>query len=520
MSPTIAQFGTWVSPISATRIARARTAIDDVLVDPVTTAVYHLESRPSEAGRCVLVETATGKYVFGPGWNARTGVQEYGGAPAVVYAGAVYFSNFVDGRVYRVERGKEPEPVTPENANHRFANFAVHPTASHLLVAVLEDHTHPAPADVATSLVVLDTRACTVHALALGADFYASPAISPDGARLAWVQWRHPDMPWEGGEVHVADLVRGDTLSLGNARKVGGAWKKESAVHPCWLGARQLLFFSDAGGFQNPWVVDLDLGLATPPRPVLVQPLAQDFTEPDWRLGGSYSAPLAGGLVLCTALRDGAAVLYLLDVASGTLEELDAPYVSVAAVRPTGPRSAVFIAEAINAPRAIVTLTLGEGNRTNLAVIRGGDTDADAGSADGEAKIDKTYFATPRPLTLRTRSDAEVYAVFYAPTNPVYAGPEGERPPCIVSVHGGPTGMTGQGLRMSVQFFTSRGFAWVDVNYGGSAGYGRKYIERLAGNWGVADVEDCVDAVRALASPAFGEIDPARVLVTGGSAGG
>ncbi|KAH8113185.1 alpha/beta-hydrolase [Phellopilus nigrolimitatus] len=524
-SPTIAPFGTWASPISAALVAKAGTSFDDVLVDPVTNAVYHVEKRPSEAGRSVVVETASGKDVFGSEWNARSGVHEYGGASATVYAGVVYFSNFADGRVYSVEKGGPPVPITPENTNHRFADFAVHPKAPYLLVAILEDHTHPAPSDVANSLVSIDTRSKSVHPLVSGADFYAAPAFSADGARLAWIQWLHPDMPWEGAEVHVADVqshggaAGADArLLVKNARKVKGARTAESAAQPCWAGADTLLFSCDASGYQSPWAVDLSA--ETPaPRAVLAAPLAQDFAMPGWRLGGSCGAVLDAKTALCTALRDGRSVLYLVDLARGTHTELASPYVLITQIRRTGSHSAVFLGDATDAPKALVALALDEsGTKARFATLGGGD--AGAGAAAAGEKTDKALFAAPRPLTFTARGGAPLHVVFYAPTNPGFAGPAGERPPCVVNVHGGPTAMAPQGLSLRQQYFTSRGFAWVDVNYSGSSGYGRRYIERLVGSWGVADVEDCVDTARALASPAFGEIDPARVLITGGSAGG
>ncbi|THH06289.1 hypothetical protein EW145_g4187 [Phellinidium pouzarii] len=527
MAPTIAPFGTWDSPISTALVAETGTAVDDVLVDPVTSTIYHLERRPSEGGRIVLVETVAGKDVFGPSWNARTGVQEYGGASAVVYSGVAYFSHFGDGRVYKVglapgsSTSREPVVVSAENANLRFANFAVHPTAQHLLVSILEDHTHPAPSDVVTSLAVLDTRPGhgSVRVLVSGADFYAAPVFNADGTRLAWVQWRHPDMPWEGAEVHVAEVLQvGEgRLEVVNERRVRGEWKKESAVQPRWVDNHTLLFFSDASGYQNPWIIDL-AGVGASARPVLAEPVDQDFAEPGWRLGDSYCAVLTPETVLCTALRAGRSVLYRLDLARGTLRELPCPWVHVTAVRRIDTRSAVFVGEPVDDPKQVILITVGSPADADDAETR--FTVPSAALATAPAKINKTYFAAPRPLTLKTRTGAPLHAVFYPPTNPGFRGPEGARPPCIVNAHGGPTGIASQALSMSVQFYTSRGFAWVDVNYGGSSGYGRKYTERLVGNWGVTDVDDCVDAARALASPAFGEIDPARVVTRGGSAGG
>ncbi|EJD00642.1 alpha/beta-hydrolase [Fomitiporia mediterranea MF3/22] len=519
MAPNILPFGTWDSPISAAYVAKAGISYDDVLVDPIPSRVhpdangiYHIERRPSEAGRNVIVETTTKKDIFGKGWNSRTGVQEYGGASAIVYGGVVYFSNFGDGRVYKANFANK---MHIENKNHRFANFAVHPTAPHLLVSILEDHTNCKLSDVKTSLVTIDTLSSTVHPLVSGADFYAAPAFNPDGTHLAWVQWDHPDMPWDGSQIHVADVIaEGDTLALQNVKKIKGEWKKESAVQPRWVGSSKLLFFSDESGFQNPWIVDV-MESSSEPRPILPTPLDQDFAEPDWQLGAASSAVLSENEAACIALRDGRFILYILDLKSGTVREIPTPYAVMSNIRRTGPHSAVLLANRTDTPVEIVHIEWDESRETKFSTLAGGDA-----SDPKVGKIDKTFFSAPRPLTFKGRKGSPLYVIFYPPTNPSFTGQSGERPPCIISAHGGPTSMANQAFNLKKQYFTSRGFAWVDVNYGGSSGYGREYIQRLYGNSGVIDVADCVDAARALASPEFGEIDSARVVITGSSAGG
>ncbi|EPQ53311.1 alpha/beta-hydrolase [Gloeophyllum trabeum ATCC 11539] len=484
MAQKLAPYGTWTSPITAELITQSTINITDVLVDPVTGAIYHLEERPSEEGRAVVVETRTGQDVFGH-WSARTGVQEYGGAAVTAYGGFVYFSHVVDNRVYRVKKGEAPEAVTPDYPSHRFADFAVHPRYPSLLVAILEDHTKPEPANVVTQLCIIDTDAKSVTPVVSGADFYAVPRFSPSGTHLTWQQWFHPDMPWEGAEIHIAPVtVQDGQLHVAGSTYVAGKRKEISATYPFWCSDDLLIFTSDEAGYHNPWTYRVSADKADALLPTVVE---EDFSEAAWWLGGSYGAPLDDGTALLTAFRDGRSVLYIADVRNAALTEVDCPYVNVEHIRHVGADQVVFVATAADAalPSAIISL--------------------------------------PQPLKLSVPPDDEpVHVVFYPPTNPEYAGSDqaGEKPPCVVNVHGGPNWKEYQWLDWIKQYFTSRGWAWLDVNYGGSTGYGRKYLDRLLGKWGIVDVQDCVRASRLLAAPPYSLIDPARVVIRGASAGG
>ncbi|TFK46339.1 hypothetical protein OE88DRAFT_1739619 [Heliocybe sulcata] len=253
MAKKSAPYGTWESPITADAITQDAVNIADVLVDPVTSTIYHLEERPSEEGRGVVVDTRVGKDVFGSGWNARTGVQEYGGAAAIAYGGFVFFSHVADNRVYRVKPGGEPEAVTPDNSNYRFADFTVHPKHPSLVVAIFEDHTKPEPANVVTQLCIIDTDKKSVTPIVSGADFYAVPRFSPSGTYLAWQQWFHPDMPWEGAEIRVAPVtVQDGVLHVAQAKYVAGKHKEISVTFPFWSSDDLLVFTSDESGYQNP----------------------------------------------------------------------------------------------------------------------------------------------------------------------------------------------------------------------------------------------------------------------------
>ncbi|KAI0634553.1 alpha/beta-hydrolase [Trametes polyzona] len=509
-----APFGTWTSPITTDVLLKSGVKVDELFVDPITSTIYHIEQRPNEGGRLVIVDTEKGEDVFGKDWNSRSAVHEYGGGHAIAYDGVIYFSNFKDSRVYRIKAAGQPEAVTPENPNHRYAKFAVNPTQPHLLVSVREDHTNPEPSAVVNILCVIDTEEKTVTPLISGADFYASPCFTPDGKHLAWQQWYHPDMPWEGAEVHVAE-VKADakSLTLTDDTLVAGKRLKISAGYPVWASNDVLLFVSDESGYYNPWTYSISSGKASP---VLPTPLAEDFAEPMWRLDYSFGVPLdlEGKAALFTALREGRSVLYLVSLAGGTLEELECPYVNIASLQRVTHDAAVFRGQKYDEAERIVLCNIKDYAKPKFAPVN-------AKAATDDLPFPREYISVPRSITLKVpETGAPVHVLFYAPKNPEYVAPEGEKPPAVIHAHGGPTGRATAALQLKIQYYTSRGFAWVDVNYGGSNGYGRQYIKRLEGKWGIVDVEDCAVAARQLSAPPHSLIDPRRIAITGGSAGG
>ncbi|KAH7922307.1 alpha/beta-hydrolase [Leucogyrophana mollusca] len=521
MASKTAPYGTWLSPITAEAITQGSIGIDDVFVDPVTSSVYHTEKRPSEQGRSVIVDTKTSKDLFGPEFNARTGVQEYGGAAAVAHGGIVYFSNIADGRVYSIDtRNKRsvPEAVTPVNKAHRFANFAVHPTQHNLIVSILEDHTVDTPPTVVTTLCVIDVSTKSVTPLVSGADFYASPAFSPNGKKIAWQQWYHPDMPWEGSEIHVADVqVGGSTLVLENITHVAGEKINISVAYPSWANDSTLVFTSDEGsGYQNPWIYSTTSKSA---RLAIDRAIQQDFGQPAWSLGLTPYTFLddAGTKAVFLAYRYGRSFLYVidLDTPSAPHEIVNCPFSLIQRMHKVSSNAFVFSAGKPDASGGVVQCVLTTSVSAPAAEYTVLKSTASA------LTFPAGIVSLPTPLTLVSGNES-IYVVYYPPTNPEYAGSSipGERPPCIVNVHGGPTSMAYQTLSWEKQYFTSRGYAWLDVNYGGSSGYGRAYIARLAGKWGIVDVQDSIDAAKLLASPPHSLIDVSRVAIRGGSAGG
>ncbi|KAF8664837.1 hypothetical protein AX16_000678 [Volvariella volvacea WC 439] len=567
-----APYGTWESPITASLITASSIKLTDVLVDSVTSKVYHIENRPSERGRAVLVETESGRDVVGKEANVRTGVQEYGGAAAIVYDGRAYYSNYTDGRVYQIHLSGnltgEAEPVTPDNPAYRYANFDVHPIYPHLLIAVLEDHTNDTPATIVTTLHIINTKTKTISLFVSGADFYAQPKFSPDGNHVAWLEWNHPDMPWDGARLFIADVkaTRPDTSNTGadildiqlkptNLIHVAGERGKISAGYPSWLpGPPRLIFTSDsASGYQTPYVYYLDNSTTFCPFDSTVN---RDFAPPAWSLSTFPYTPILGGTAAIWAgisSDGGREQLYLVSTSHNgpwtpqTIQEAES-YVSIDCLKGLpGGLEFVFVGGKVDGDKELVkgrwALPAGaakeqsqnEGklhNHVELTVLRSTTTE--------EAIRLRAYISHPRPITVPSASvdnsqsganQGELYINYYPPFNPEYAGSDiaDERPPCVVNVHGGPTGMLGHGLHWEKQYYTSRGWAWLDVNYGGSSGYGRAYRDRLKGNWGIVDVGDCIRAAKYISASGASiasldssvvAADPKRLVIRGGSAGG
>ncbi|KAG9098124.1 hypothetical protein FS749_004620 [Ceratobasidium sp. UAMH 11750] len=521
MSFAVAPFGSWVSPLTADVITEKTISISEVIVDAATGIIYHVEDRPHESGRRVLVQSDSGKDIFGSQWNARTGVHEYGGSAAAVYQDTVLFTDWTTKRVYVCTKSgdgwTEPKPVTPENTDHRFGEFRFHPKLPHLVICTLEDHTKPVPSDVVNTLVLIDTNAQTVSTIAEGADFYAFGRFSPDGQKLAWVQWWHPDMPWEGSELYVASLnLTSTSLSIERpSTLIAGARTTNSITQPNWSSPSKLIFLSDKTGFYNHYVHDFDTGVT---RLGLGEPAEQDFAEPAWLLDTSNYAILREDTIVAPGTVDGQTGFLVIDLYGQRYSFASSPYVTTSLLRGIpldgdgAGAMAVFVGTGHDHPAALVkvSLTLGKPQYTILK---------ETTTALSIPALKDFAFSKGEPKTFEVGDEKQpLHVVFYGPKNKDYTGPEGEKPPCVVNVHGGPTARVPPGLKWLTQYWTSRGWAWIDVNYGGSSGYGRAYRERLAGKWGVADVEDCVSSVFELGKA--GLVDSKRVAVRGGSAGG
>jgi dipeptidyl aminopeptidase/acylaminoacyl peptidase len=495
IDPRTAPYGTWSSPIGADLLA---TAGVDLMEPWLEDGVVHwLEARPAEGGRHVVVRGdawSAPTDVTPPGFNARTTVHEYGGASYLVHRGTVYFSNFEDQRIYRQAEGGLPEPITPAtDRRHRYADGRVTPDGS-LLLCVRERHEDDG---VVNELVAVPLDGGDIRTIVHGRDFYSAPRISPDGARLAWLSWDLPWMPWDGCELWVADLAPDGAVS--SARRVAGADGEEAIVQPEWDPSGSLHFVSDRSGWWN-------LYRDEDGTPAPLYPAEMEFAGPLWLFGASNFAFLDDGRIACQYEHEGVAHLGILDPVSGELLDLDLPDTAFDYpwLRAEGSQL-VFVGGAPSIPMEVVWVDLAS---RGVEVLRESLT----------LDLDASWFSSPRTIEFPTDGGLTAFAHFYPPLNPGFVAPRGERPPLIVMSHGGPTSESSSEFNLRTQFFTSRGFAVVDVNYGGSTGYGRAYRQRLNGNWGVVDTMDCINAATYLVER--GEADGDRLLIRGGSAGG
>jgi dipeptidyl aminopeptidase/acylaminoacyl peptidase len=487
-------YGSWPSPITASSLVEQAVSLGQVEVDG--DRVYWLEGRPSEGGRQVVVTWAPGEEardVFGEGWSARTTVHEYGGGAYTVADGTLFFSHFPDQRIYRVDRGEQPRPLTPEPPEpmaYRYADARVSPDGE-ALVCVRERHTDGV---VVNDIVLVDAinEGEPVDFVA-GADFFSAPRLSADGRRLAWLCWCHPHMPWDGTELWTAEV--GEHGLAGPERIAGGP--DESISQPRWSPDGVLHWVSDRTGWWNLYAEDGADGRA-------LAPLDAEFTGPDWVFGQSSYGFLPDGRLVATWWQRGLANLGVLNPASGRFDRWDVPYTAVGSMRPYGNGVVAVVASATEESAVVVF----DGGGTVTATLR----------RSRPSSVDPGYVSAGRPIEFSTEHGQTAHALWYAPANKDVEAPPDERPPLIVMSHGGPTASASPALSLATQYWTSRGFAVVDVNYGGSTGYGREYRERLKGQWGIVDVDDCVNAALHLASE--GLVDGNRLAIRGGSAGG
>lgn len=498
MCPQEVPYGSWRSPITSDLIVAGAVGLSSLAIDGQD--IYWIEQRAAEAGRNVLVRRTpdgqTTDLTPAP-YNVRTLVHEYDGGAFTVHNGTVYFSNFADQRIYRLSPGAAPEPLTPAPDGqpiYRYADAIVDPQRNRL-ICIREDHTNPAPSAVVNTIVSIDLAGGdSGQVLVSGSDFYASPRLSPDGSRLAWLTWTHPNMPWDGTELWVGELAADG--SIGRTERIAGG-KDESIFQPEWSPDGSLYFVSDRTGWWNlyRW------------RNGQVEPLCErtaEFGLPQWVFGMSTYAIAAYDRIICAFTEQGTWQLASLNTTSGKLDPITTPYSDISGLR-AGPGFVVFIGGSATEPASVVHLDLASGQQQ---VLR----------RSFDAPVAPGYLSTPQPIEFPTDGGRTAYALFYPPRNQDFAAPEGERPPLLVMSHGGPTAATSSSLNLRTQYWTSRGFAILDVNYGGSTGYGRAYRQRLNGQWGIVDVADCVNGARYLAER--GLVDGNRLAIRGSSAGG
>ena len=514
-----APYGSWRSPITAEWVAAATLGLDEIRLDG--TDVYWLETRPDEAGRTVLVRRTAGGRVAdvtppaaagSPAgadkpFSVRSRVHEYGGGAYLVADGIVCFSHDGDGRLYRqAGDGGAPLPATP-SGRQRYAD-GILDRARGRMIWVREDHGSDGHRPVNALVEISLDPARPPRPLVAGSDFYSSPRLSPDGARLAWLEWHDPDMPWDATELWVGRIAADG--SIGERRRVAGG-AGESIFQPEWSPGGRLYFVSDRSGWWNLWrtVGDETGGDETggdETGSAAVFPTEAECGRAQWRFGMSTFAFESADRLVCAATRGGTTTLVAIDLATLGATPIAADFTEMTSLRAAAGRI-YFRGGSPVRPPVIAALDLAGGT---TAILRQADAGGFAAATGGLAR--------PQPIAFPTDNGLTAHGLFYAPANPGFTAPQGERPPLIVQCHGGPTSAAATTLDWRIQFWTSRGFAVLDVDYGGSTGYGRAYRERLKGQWGIVDVADCVNGAAHLART--GLVDGRRMAFRGGSAGG
>jgi dipeptidyl aminopeptidase/acylaminoacyl peptidase len=488
---TVAPYGSWVSPISIDQLTASSVGLSAVQIDG--RHIYWLESRAAERGRTSLWRRliAGGELVEvtpAPAY-VRDKVHEYGGGEYHVSGGTVVYSEFSDGRLYTVRSAAEPQPITPEGT-FRFGDIRAHPDRG-LVLAVREDHS--VSGEPVNTIVALDLDGANLDGgavLCAGADFYSTPELSASG-RMAWTQWNHPNMPWDSTTIMVGDLS-GSTIM--NSQPVAGG-SNESALQPRWLDDN-LIFASDRSNWWNLYLWNED-GV----RPLCAT--EAEFCAPQWVLGQRPYTVIDHDHLLCSMNRSGEQYIAALRISDGGLQQLTSSGTAATSLDVAG-RSAVAVLNSPDRPAALALLDLDHGNwtvvKSSTAMI-----------------MDEASISTARPVSW-SGERGTVYGFFYPPRNARWSAPANTLPPLITLSHGGPTGFTGADFKIAYQFWTSRGFAILDVNYSGSAGFGRAYRDRLKGRWGVVDVRDCIAGAVSMGTQ--GLADPAQLTIRGASAGG
>jgi dipeptidyl aminopeptidase/acylaminoacyl peptidase len=502
--PVTAPYGAWPSPIDASDVAVAGIRLSGPVPAPGG-EVWWAEARPTEGGRTVVVRrdaAGTVTDLLPAGWNARTRVHEYGGTAWLPLPdGGLVFAEWSDQRLYRLDPGSTtPVPISPEPAETaalRYADPVLGPGGDEVWW-VREAHSDGA---IRRHLVAVPlsgaaaTDPAAVREIVGGSDFLGFPRPAPDGRRVAWIAWDHPRMPWDGTELRVGELGPDGTVT--DVRTILGG-EAESVLQPEWADADTLYAVSDRSGWWNLYRLPAAGG---EPEPLC--PRAEEFGRPLWTLGGTTYAPLADGRLAVLHGTDTIA-LGLLDPATGELTDLDLPYTLFTGLAAAGGTVLTTAASPVEST-VVLAVDLATGTGT---VLRRSMTD----------RPDPAYLPEPRSIVVAGPGERDVHAHVYAPASPDAVAPDGELPPFVVFVHGGPTSHSPAVLDLEKAYFTSRGIGVIDVNYGGSTGYGRAYRERLRRQWGIVDVEDCVAAVQALVRD--GVADGARLGIRGGSAGG
>ena len=496
MAPEIAPYGSWKSPITLDMVAHGTVNLLRIALDGPDT--YWAEVRPAEGGRAVIVKRGPDgapEDVTPPGFSVGSMVNEYGTRSYTVADGVVYFSNHEDQRVYRHRPGETPLPITPEG-NFRYGSKLMHRGLGRI-ICIRENHTDPDEEHPISEIVAIDVDGLgDPEVLLADNDFHSSPCLSPDGKRIAWLNWDHPNMPWDGTELWVAPL--NDDVTLGEATLVAGGIA-EAVMQPEWSPTGELYFISDRTDWAN--LYRWRNGEVEP-----ICPMEAEFARSNWWVGMcSYGFDSPHSLI-CSYSQRGHWSLARISLDDKRLTPIEFPYWEMGhGDLQVDPGRVALVAGSPVQPLSLMEVRLEDGETEVLRV-------------EFDEALPSGYASLPETIEFPTNNDETAHAFFYPPTNAEYAARDDEKPPLLVTCHGGPHSAASAELNLTTQYWTSRGVAVLDVNYGGSTGYGRHYRERLIGEWGVVDVDDCVNA--ALHVICRGDADANRVAISGGSAGG
>jgi len=494
------QYGSWPSKLSADSLALGGHRLGHMVVD--NGIVYWLESNPKEAGRVVIKSSSTDKelqIITPDGYSVRTRAHEYGGADFSVQNGKILFCNDSDQRIYLQQGSDKPRAITPDAEFQHAVRYAdmVLSSDGNWVICIRERHPENGdPLDVINEIIKISlTDNSEPQVLVSGADFYSYPRISPNGKKLTWTCWDHPNMPWDQTALWVANLDVDGNLS--NSKCLIDN-KNESIFQPAWCPDGELHFVSDRSGWWNIYSFrDQVLNAITP--------IDADFGFPQWQFGTSSYTFVDSHQLFAIYTKDGREHLCLIEPEKGLIHSIDVPFCTFQNSLYHFDNSLIFIGATEVDSSAVIQWNL----KTNTAKKL---------SQSKPSTLTKDNISIAESITFPTANDKTAYAFYYHPVNSQYNGLDHEKPPLIVMSHGGPTAAASAEFQSSVQFWTNRGFAVVDVNYGGSTGFGRKYRDRLKNNWGIVDVEDCVNAAQYLVNR--GSVDGERLAIRGGSAGG
>jgi dipeptidyl aminopeptidase/acylaminoacyl peptidase len=510
--PRTAPYGSWSSPVTSDLIVASSIGLGGVYIDG--SDVYWIESRPQERGRSVIVRCSSdGRQTDitppvpadgRPAFNVRSRVHEYGGGAYLVSDGVVYFCNDADQCLYRQEGKAAPVAITEAATQPRGLRYAdgVMDTARGRMVWVCEDHQTRSDQPINKIVEIALDGSRPARTLVSGNDFYAAPRLNPGNTQLAWLEWRHPNMPWDGTELWVGRCAADGAIA--DKKKVAGG-DAVSICQPEWSPDGVLYFVSDRSGWWNLYRVAAD-PVGASEAIEAVYPLAAEFGSAQWSFRPSRYAFASAERLICSYSHSGSVLLAAVDLGTLAVAPIETEFTEISSLcADTG--HVCFVGASSTHFPAIVNLAPSSGQVTVLK----SSTTQDVRGYQG-------YLSIAQPIEFPTEDGLTAFGLFHPPANCDFVAPAGELPPLIVRSHGGPTSAFSSALDWGVQYWTSRGFAVLNVNYGGSTGYGRAYRERLRGQWGIVDVDDCIDGAKYLA--ASGRVDSGRMAIRGGSAGG